>query len=269
MSVLQAVVLGLLQGATEFIPVSSSGHLVLIPWLLGWEDPSLLFDVIVHLGTLCAVVVYFWADIVALLVGAWQSLRDRNLDTPAKRLPWLLVLATIPAAVLGYLIEDYVEQLFGAPQTVAILLLVTGGLLVASETLGRRVRSLEQIRISDAAAVGLAQAVAIIPGISRSGATMAMGLGRGLQRDAAARFSFLMSLPIIAGAAGSQILSAAETGFETLNPAPLAAGFVVAALSGYLAIRFLLNYVRAHSLRPFAYYCWIAGLILLVLTFVR
>ncbi|MHB0857607.1 MAG: undecaprenyl-diphosphatase UppP [Anaerolineae bacterium] len=267
MSAFQAVMLGLLQGATEFLPVSSSGHLVLVPWLLGWGEPGMLFSVMVHLGTLLAVFLYFWADILALLRGAWLSVRERRLDTPATRLPWLLVISAIPGAILGYLFDDYVEQLLSAPQVVALLLLVTGLLLVVSERLGRRLRTMDQMGIADAVTIGVAQALAIVPGISRSGATIAAGLGRGLQRDTAARFSFLMSLPIIAGAAGAQILSL-EHG-EAVNLGPLAIGFFVAAASGYLAIRFLLNYVRTHSLCPFAYYCWIVGLFFLVITAIR
>ena len=265
----QAIVLGLLQGITEFIPVSSSGHLVVIPWVLGWDDPGLTYDTILHLGTLVAVVLYFRRDILELLSAWWQSLRQRKLETPHARLAWLIVVSAIPAALLGFFLNDFFEQLFGSPRAASLLLLVTGGLLLASERLGRRNKALGSLSFVDALLVGLAQGCAIAPGISRSGATISVGLLRGLNREEAARFSFLIAIPIIAGAAGLQLLKATSAGFVSSGGLALVVGFVTASVSGYVAIRFLLKHVRAHDLRPFAYYCWAIGLIGLILTFVR
>ncbi len=260
MSIIQAVVLGLLQGSTEFIPVSSSGHLILIPWLLGWDDPGLSYNALVHLGTLVAVIVYLWQDVVALARAWWQSLRRLKVGTPKARLAWLIIVSAIPGGLMGYLGGGFFEQLFCSPLAVSLLLLVTGALLFASERLGRRDTPLERIDLADALLVGLAQGCAIAPGISRSGATICAGLLRNLERDDAARLSFLMAIPIIAGAAGVQLLKAASTGLAASQTAPLVAGFVAAVLSGYGAIHFLVNRLRAHGLRPFAYYCWMVGL---------
>ena len=269
MSVLRAILLGLLQGFTEFLPVSSSGHLTLIPWFLHWEDPGLTFDALVHLGTLVAIVFYFRADILALLRAWWDSLRTRQAKTTEARLAWLIILSAIPAGLLGFFLEDFFEQLFAAPLAVSILLLVTGGLIWISERLGRRVMPLAQMGWRDALSIGVAQGFAIAPGISRSGATISAGLLRGLERDAAARFSFLMVIPVIAGAAGFQMLDAVSAGLSLADGLSLVAGFMAALVSGYVAIRFLLGYVRQHSLRPFAYYVWAVGLLGIALSVLR
>lgn len=266
MSALQALLLGLLQGATEFIPISSSGHLVLVPWLLGWQEPGLAFDAVVHWGTLLAVVGYFWRDL-ALLAQAWlQGWRTRSWPDPQGRLAWLILLGTLPAVALGLLLEEWFEALFSAPTMVAGFLLVTGLLLVVSERLGRRERGEGELGWLDALLIGLGQAMAIAPGISRSGATMAAGLLRGLRREAAARFSFLLALPVILGAGVLQLakLAASEQGRGEWPT--LALGFITAAASGYLCIRFLLGYLRHHSLYPFALYCCVAGLVALALS---
>jgi len=268
-SLMQALLMGLLQGATEFLPVSSSAHLVLVPWLLAWPNPGLAFDSVLHLGTLGAVLVFMRADI-ALIVGAWwRSVRRRRCDLPEERLGWLIIISTIPGAVLGFLAEDYVEALFASPRPVACLLLVTGLLLVVSERLGRRVRSLDEAGVGDAIWIGLAQAIAIVPGISRSGATIAGGLLRGLRREDAARFSFLIAIPIVAGAAGlqlAQLLSGGIEGSELLN---LMGGFAAALIAGYAAIGFLLDHLRRRTLLPFALYCWGFGLCSLIVTYIR
>jgi len=268
-NVLQAMLLGLLQGATEFLPVSSSAHLVIVPWLLGWSNPGLAFDSVLHLGTLLAVLLYMRREIEIVVRGWWRSVRRRNLALPEERLGWLIVLSTIPGAVLGYLAEDYFEALFGSPRAVALLLLVTGGLLVASERIGQHSRPLQQASWRDAIWIGLAQAMAIAPGLSRSGTTIAGGLLRGLQREDAARFSFLMVIPIIAGAAGLQIIKLIRVGIEPTQLLNLGAGFVVAFLAGYAAIGFLLGFLRKRPLYAFALYCWGFGLLTLVITFIR
>lgn len=261
--------MGLLQGATEFLPVSSSGHLVLVPWLLGWPDPGLAFDSVLHLGTLLAVLLYMRAEIAAVAAGWWCSVRRRSLKLPEERLGWLIAVSAIPGAVLGFLAEDTFESLFASPRSVAALLLVTGLLLVVSERLGRRIRSVSQAGLRDAAWIGLAQAVAIAPGISRSGATIAGGLLRGLRREDAARFSFLIVIPIIAGAAGLQLAKLVVGGIAVRQGMNLVAGFIVAFLAGYAAIGFLLRHLRTRTLLPFALYCWGFGLLSLVITFIR
>jgi undecaprenyl-diphosphatase len=271
MNFLQAVILGLVQGATEFVPISSSAHLVLVPWALGWPSPDLAYDTMVHWGTLVAVLAYFWKDLWQLL-SAWAIslpalLRARALpQAPEACLAWWIILGTLPAAILGALFEDFFASLFASPQAVGAFLLVTAVLLASSERLGPRVRALEQMTISDALLIGLAQAAAIAPGISRSGATISMGLARGLQREAAARFSFLLSTPIILGAGLLQLKALAETS-GALSRAPLlSAGFLAAAISGYLCIRFLLSYLRRGRLYIFAIYCALLGFAVLLAT---
>ena len=268
MTGLQAIVLGLLQGATEFIPVSSSGHLVLVPWLLGWPEPGLTYDLLVHLGTLVAVLIHFRLDILGLALGVLRWLGGMGTSSESRR-ALLIIVSAIPGAILGYFLQDLFEGLLGSPRTVSLLLAVTGSLLVIGEHLGRRKVPLEQMRAKDALIMGAAQGCAIAPGISRSGATIAAGLLCGLDRKAATQFSFLMSLPIILGASGYGLLKAIKGAPSEVSGWPLVLGFSSAAVSGYVAMRFLLDYVRTRTLRPFAYYCFgIAGLAF-VLSFVR
>jgi undecaprenyl-diphosphatase len=266
---MQALLMGLLQGVTEFLPVSSSGHLVLVPWLLGWPSPGLAFDAVLHLGTLLAVLAYMRAEIAVVVAGWWRSLRRRRMELPEERLGWLVIVSAIPGGALGFLAEGYVEALFASPRSVAFLLLVTGLLLVASERLGRGIRSIDQAGLRDAVWIGLAQALAIAPGISRSGATIAGGLLRGLRREDAARFSFLMVIPIIAGAAGLQLARLVGAGIDASYGVNLLAGFAVAFLAGYAAIGFLLGHLRTRTLLPFALYCWGFGLLTLIITYIR
>jgi undecaprenyl-diphosphatase len=230
MDSLQAVILGLVQGITEFLPISSSGHLVLVPWALGWGEPGLLFDTVLHWGTLVAVVVYFWDDLWSL-VRAWvDSIARRKVDTPQAWLAWLVLLGTLPAAIIGFLLNDFFESLFSAPVAVAAFLVGTGLILAAAETFYDRIRKVDTLRLGDALVVGLAQAAAIAPGLSRSGLTITAGIFRGLGREAAARFSFLLSVPIILGAGLTQMA------------------------------HFLLGFVRRRRFWPFAVYCWVVGI---------
>ena len=262
MSLIQALLLGLLQGSTEFLPVSSSGHLVLVPWMLGWPAPGLPFDVLVHWGTAFAVVGYFWQDWVALLRGGRSALRSRSLADPQARLLALLLVATVPAVLLGGLCESFFERMFARPVAAAGFLLVTAGVLVLGElTLRRRPTREKGAALSwmDALLIGLAQAAAIFPGISRSGSTIAAGMGRGLGRESAARFSFLLAAPIILGAGAVQLMDLAQSGGLVAQAPVLAVGFLAALLSGLGCIHFLLRYLRRRSLYPFALYCALFG----------
>jgi undecaprenyl-diphosphatase len=259
MDIIQAIILGFVQGASEFVPISSSGHLVLVPWLLGWPQPGLVFDTVMHWGTLVAVLVYFWHDFMAL-VSAWgRSLVSRNLGEPEARIAWLIIVGTVPATLMGYVGKDFFESLFAAPAWVAGFLLVTGLILALSEWLGKRRKEPHQLTFLDSIVIGIAQGCAIAPGISRSGATMAAGLFCGLKREAAARYSFLLATPIIFGAGLLKVLDLFEMGNATAHLPPLVLGFLAAALSGYLCIRFLLSYLQQGKLYTFAIYCWLAG----------
>ncbi|NMB45890.1 MAG: undecaprenyl-diphosphate phosphatase [Firmicutes bacterium] len=268
MSIWKAIVLGIVQGLTEFLPVSSSGHLVLLGQLFGLEEPDLTFDVMVHLGTLIAVVVALRGEIGLLL----QGLRPMDMEQgPAasrvkagRRLILLLVIGTLPAAVVGLIAKDFIEQLFGSVAFVGVALLITGSLLWWAEGRHDGGRTLEEMKPQDALHIGTMQILALAPGISRSGTTISGGLVRGLTRSEAARFSFLLSIPVIAGAVLLQIddLFAAFAGGTWV---PLVAGTVAAALSGFVAIEGLLKLIRHHSLRVFSYYTWAVGLMVLIL----
>lgn len=264
MTLLQALLLGILQGATEFVPVSSSGHLVWVPWLFGWPDPGLGFDATVHLGTFIAVVLYFRSDVVALVKGWFASVRRGSIRTAPERLAWLVIVSAVPGAAAGFFLEDPIERLFGSPVAVASLLIVTGAMLYLSDLLVRGPGE-DGVRLPHALLMGAAQALAIAPGISRSGATISAGLVAGLSRPSATRFSFLMGIPLIAGASASQVYEAVRGGIGTAETMTLVVGFLVALVSGCVAIRFLLRFVQTHTLRPFAYYCWAVGGVGLVL----
>jgi len=270
MNPLHAFLLGILQCASEFLPVSSSGHLVLVPWLLGWPASGLAFDAVVHWGTAVAVVAYFWRDWVSLVGAAlkFANPKSANLRSEA-RLAWLILLGTVPAALIGYLLEDFFEGMFARPVVAAGFLLVTAALLTASERLGRRQRDLDTLVWPDALLVGLAQALAIFPGISRSGATIAAGLARGLRREPAARFSFLLATPIILGAGLLKVADLAQVGGLVAQAPTLIVGFVAAGVVGFGCIHFLLRYLQRRRLYPFAVYCAIAGLACLLVALVR
>lgn len=269
MPVFFAALWGVLQGLTEFLPVSSSGHLALVPWLLGWPVPGLLFDLVVHGGTLTAILVYFRRDIKGLFVGAWRLLRTRQMEGPEATLTAWVLLSAVPAAIVGMLASDLVERAINTPWAVSLLLAGTGSILYLAEHLGQRERPFNALGVKDALWIGLAQAVALLPGVSRSGATIAAGLLRGLKREAAARFSFLMSLPVIAGALLMESLQALQSGVGAPERLGLLVGFVAAALSGYFALAFLFRHVQARNLRPFAYYCWGIALVGLTVSLLR
>jgi undecaprenyl-diphosphatase len=277
----QALLLGILQGASEFLPISSSGHLVLVPWLLNWPTPGLTFDAVVHWGTAAAVVAYFWRDWVILAGAAIRTLRETGFfgknpvsggaEPPqgSARLAWLILLGTIPAAVIGYLFDDFFETMFARPVAAAGFLLVTAALLAASERIGRREHGVDSLTWLDALLVGLAQALAIFPGVSRSGATIAAGLTRNLKRKPAARFSFLLATPIILGAGLFKLVDLVEAGGLAAQASALVVGFVAAGVVGYGCIHFLMRYLEQRRLYPFAVYCAAAGTLCLLVALAR
>jgi undecaprenyl-diphosphatase len=273
MTILEAILLGIIQGLTEFLPISSSAHLVIVPYLFNWQiDPQInfAFDVLVQLGTLLAVIVYFWSDLLQIITGFVRALLARRpFGTPEARLGWYIILATIPAGLAGLLVKDLVEAAFNSPQVTAGFLFVTAALLVVSERIGKRSRGLAEISTRDALVMGLMQALSIFPGISRSGSTIAGGLLSGLDRRAAARFSFLMAIPIMLAAGLLAALDLAEVpNFTSMLPV-IAVGFIAAAVVGYLSIRWLLAFLQKHSLTVFAVYCACAGGLVLIVSLLR
>jgi undecaprenyl-diphosphatase len=273
MTWLQAVVLGIVQGLTEYLPISSSAHLVLVPWLLGWridEHIAFPFDVLVQWGTLIPVLAYFRRELLEILRGWWEGARNGSpFGAPGGRLGGWVIVATLPAVVAGLLFKKPVEAVFLQPTLTAALLSGTAVLLWWGERFGRRERDLEGLTLGDALAVGLAQALALLPGISRSGATIAAGLGRGLQRSEAARFSFLLSVPALLGAGLVALKDLFEIGLPPQALGPILTGALAAALSGYLAIWGLMRLVRRRSLMPFALYCLLVSLSMLLLAAFR
>jgi undecaprenyl-diphosphatase len=273
MTILQAIILGIIQGLTEFLPVSSSAHLVFIPYLLGWEIPvqeAFIFDILVQVASLVAIIAYFWTDLIAIgrawLTGLIQ--RKPFADTHA-RLGWLLILATIPAGLAGLLIKNLVEQAFASPVATAAFMFVTAGMLTAAEYFSHPKREAEQLNWKDALWIGLAQAVAIFPGISRSGATISGGMARGLKRPAAARFAFLMSIPIMLAAGLLASLDMVKiSGVMSMLPVFIP-GLVASAIVSYFTIRWLLKYLTQRSLYIFALYCASLGSIVLLFSLFR
>ncbi|MGB9803945.1 undecaprenyl-diphosphatase UppP [Desulfofundulus sp.] len=262
MGVFEAVILGIVQGVGEFLPISSSAHLVLVPWLMGWHYEGLTFDVALHMGTLLAVVAYFWQDWLILLHDG--LLRRRTTEG---RLFWCLVVATIPGAAIGFMFEKQAETIFRAPLIIGLMLIVMGVVLYLADTRAPAYKRLDEVGLAESLWIGLSQALAIIPGVSRSGITMAVGRMTGLDRETAARFSFLMSTPIIFGAGVMQLpkLTPAD-----LNP-PFWAGVAVSAVVGFLSIKFLLRFLTRYSFSIFIWYRLILGaaVILLALTGIR
>jgi len=257
----QAIILGLVQGLTEFLPISSSAHLSLAPILLGWKDPGLAFDVALHFGTLVAVLWYFRKQWAELIVAAGQIVSTRRVETPEKKRVMFLILATIPGAIGGLLLEEKAETVFRAPALTAWALIVMGFLLWLVDRVASQQRKLDEMKWTDALLIGTAQVVALIPGVSRSGSTITASRALSLDRQSAAVFSFLMSMPITAAAIvlkGTEVLK--EGGITT----PVIAGVLAAAISSWLAIAVLLRYVSRHSYGIFALYRLILGAAVLV-----
>jgi undecaprenyl-diphosphatase len=265
MSAAQAVALGVLQGLGEFLPISSSGHLVVLPWLLGWADHGLAFDVAMHLGTLIAVLYAFAGDWVRILMSAAQGVMTGRPGEGEGRLLWLLMLASVPGAVAGLALGDAVETSFRSPLLVAGTMAGMGAVLLAADRRAGSGDEGRKVTVMDAVLIGAAQATAIIPGVSRSGATISMALFLGFRREEAARFSFLLSTPIILGAAlikAPELLRAPDKG-------DILIGMVAAGLVGLAAIRVLLAYVRTRNYLPFVYYRWAFAVFVLAAYLVR
>ena len=258
-STIQAIVLGIVQGLTEFLPVSSSAHLILVPWLLRWRDPGLAFDVVLHLGTLLALLTYYWRDWVDM----GMSLIDGR-QMP-RRLLFLLIVASVPGAIIGVLLEKQAETIFRSPVLIATTLALMGIALWAGDSIGSKKRKMEDITFVDALLIGLSQALAIIPGVSRSGATITTSRLLGIDRADAANFSFLMATPIIAGAGLLEARKLLHSGLT----ADLGWGFVASAIFSLLAIVGLLRFVRTHSYRPFAIYRIVLGIAVVAIAMSR
>lgn len=270
MDLLQAFILGIVQGATEYIPVSSSAHLVLVPWLLGWPDPSFEFEVLVQWGTLLGVFIYFWPDILAIVQGVVRGLvRRKPFETFEAKLGWLVVAATLPAVVIGGLFKDYFELAYAAPVLTGVLLIFNAAILVIGERFGTRKKKIEQMSWLDSIIVGFWQVAAIFPGISRSGSTITGAMLRHYTRPAAARFSFLMSIPALFGAGVVALKDLLEAGTLAAQLPSITVGFIAAAVSGYICIRWLLNYLRQHSLYVFAAYCVAVSVLCIIIALAR
>jgi len=284
--ILQAILLGILQGLTEFIPISSSAHLVIVPWLFEWNDPaleSLTFDVALHLGTLVAVFTFFANDWVRLIRAGIASLVERKIgDDADRRLAWYLVIGSIPGGIVGVLAESKIEDLFHpnhsdieplAMVAMGIIIALLGAILFAAERFARHLRTLPQATWRDAILIGIAQSFAIFPGVSRSGATITAGLALGFERPAAARFSFLLSAPLIVGAGVKSvydIFKAMTSGAISSNELLLfPIGFLAAAISGYLCIKYLLRFLQSNTTNIFVYYRWALAVLIIVVALTR
>lgn len=261
MTVFQALVMGIIQGLGEFLPISSSAHLVLAPWVFGWEDPGLSFDVALHMGTLLAVVAFFWRDWLELFN---EAIIKRSGSKKAL-LFWYLVIATIPGGLAGYILEEQAETVFRNPLLIAVMLIIMGLILYLVDRRAASRKEMNGISLSDSLMIGLSQAFAIIPGVSRSGVTMTAGRALGLTRQTAARFSFLLSAPIIFGAGVMQL--------KSISPGDINIAFITgvasSAIVGFLSIGFLLKYLTERSFALFVWYRFIIGLAIIVLVYVR
>jgi undecaprenyl-diphosphatase len=255
----QAIVLGIVQGLTEFLPVSSSGHLIVVPALLGWDDPfieSLAFSVMLHMATLLALLIFFRSDWLRLVPAGLATLRDRSFrGDPDRRLAWLLVASTVPAVIVGVLLDDLIETAFREPRLVAMTLVAGAAVLWIADRIGSKEREISGLTFSAAIGIGAAQALALVPGVSRSGISISAGLFAGLDRESAARFAFLMATPITAGAGLWELrkILSGEVGVE-LPIVPLLAGMAASLVAGLLAIAVLMRYLRTNGVGIFVVY---------------
>jgi undecaprenyl-diphosphatase len=266
---IQALVMGLVQGLTEFLPVSSSGHLVLVPWLFGWKDPfidSVAFTVVLHMGTLVALLAFFWRDWLTLIPAGLATIRDRSFKgDPNRKMAFLLVIATIPAVIVGPIFESKFEELVREPARIALMLCVGAAILWLADRWGRKDRDETELTFRESLGIGLAQVIALVPGISRSGISISAGLFMGLNREAAARFSFLMATPVIGGAG---FWEARKFFTHEAGPSPemnvVVIGFVAALISGFLAVRFMLEFLKRQPLTAFVVYRVAAAVLVFV-----
>ncbi|MFZ5448626.1 MAG: undecaprenyl-diphosphatase UppP [Thermodesulfobacteriota bacterium] len=259
-----ALLLGVVQGVTEFLPISSSGHLALLEHYLHVEAGGLSFDILLHVGTLFALVAYFYQDWLNM---ARAFISPSRYNRPERKMLFFLIVATIPGALAGLFLEKQAETIFRAPFRIAILLGSVGLLLILAEILARHVRRLDQLTLKDAILIGLSQALAIMPGVSRSGITMTTGLFLGLNRRSAAHFSFLMSTPIIFGAGLHHIPNWLHEPAGTLPLLPAVLGFLASVISSYLTIKYLLRFLQRHTFIPFAVYRFLLAAVILALAF--
>ena len=276
MPLYQAVLLAIVQGVTEFLPVSSTAHLILVPWLMGWQDPGKAFDVALHAGTLIAVVAYFfrtWVELALAGFGVhYPAAASTEVVARHKRLFWYLVIATIPGAVIGFVFQHIVEDRLSQPAYIALAMMGLALLLWFAESRYRGGHELEKVTFADSLVIGLSQAIALIPGVSRSGITISTGLLRGLSREAAARFSFLLATPIIAGAALYEIpklIKLHRAGGMDLPISTLLIAVAVSAVVGYAVIAFLMRYLQTRSYKIFIYYRLAFGIVILLLVFLH
>lgn len=270
MDLFRAIILGIVQGFTEPLPVSSSGHLILVPWIVGWPEHTLTFDVALHGGTALAIILYFWKDWISLAGAFFAGIRDRDFTRDYyRRLALYLIVASVPGALAGVALESTIENMLRVPWLVALLLMAMGGVLLLADRLSSRSRSMNQLNLTDAIIIGVAQAFALVPGVSRSGVTITAALFRQMNRADAARFSFLLSGPIVTGAFLYNMAKMVREGFPADERAPFLAGIVVAAVVGYGAIRFLLGYLQKRSLGLFVSYRFALGAFVLGLVLLR
>jgi undecaprenyl-diphosphatase len=270
---LQSLVLGVVQGLTEFLPVSSTAHLIVVPKLFGWTlDPRFVFpfDILIQWGTLLAVLVYFWRDLFIIARATLAGLVSRQpLAAPESRLGWMIVIATLPAVVVGLFLKGFFERLHQQPIAIALILIVFSGMIYAVERMGRRSRGLDSLTWRDALIIGGAQALALVPGVSRSGATITGGLFVGLERQAAARFSFIASIPALLGAGVLALPDLFQQPDFSGMLLPLAMGTLAAAVVGFACIHWLLGFIAKRSMDVFVWYRVIAGVVMLAVLFWR
>lgn len=273
MTIIQAIILGIVQGLTEFLPISSSAHLVLVPYLLKWDLAStqtFIFDVLVQLGTLAAVIIYFWKDLISIIKSVLSGIKARQpFKEPDSFLGWMIILATIPAGLGGILLKDYVENAFNSPVITSIMLIITAALMAISEWIGKKMREIGTIKPKEALLIGFLQLLAIFPGISRSGATISGGLIQNFDRKGSARFSFLMSIPIMLAAGLLAIVDLFEVPSLTSFIPMLVVGFLVAGVVGYFSIAWLMRFLKKSSLYIFSFYCVLVSIVILILHNVR
>lgn len=261
MTIFQAIIYGILQGLGEFLPISSTAHIIVAPWLFGWTDPGLAFDIALHLGTLVAVIAFFWRDWITLIYSGFTRVKSSE-----GKLFWYLVLATIPGALLGYVFENKMESTFRNPALIGLMLIIMGIILYLVDRNARKRVHLENIGLGRSLTIGISQAVAFIPGVSRSGITMTTGMFLGLTRESAARFSFLLSTPIIFGSGIVKLKDIIHTKVDVL---PFAVAIITAAIVGVLSIKFLLEYLKNKGFGIFVVYRIIVGILLITVYFLR